>query len=54
MLQKNSLVTSYEPSESDESGSVADAAMDVVRSSRWDSSTAMDPNSRRQQLYFSP
>ena len=33
MLQKNSLVTSYEPSESDESGSVADAAMDVLRSS---------------------
>jgi len=32
MLQKNSLVT-YEPSESDESGSIADAAMDVVRSS---------------------
>jgi len=31
MLQKNSLVTSYEPSESEESGSVADAAMDLLR-----------------------
>jgi succinoglycan biosynthesis transport protein ExoP len=31
MLQKNSLVTPYERSEDDESGSVADAAMDVVR-----------------------
>src|SRR5260370_25716621 len=31
MLQKNSLVTPYERSEDDESGSVADAAMGVVR-----------------------
>jgi succinoglycan biosynthesis transport protein ExoP len=31
MLQKNSLVTPYELSESEESGSVADAAMDVLR-----------------------
>src|ERR1700733_10772822 len=33
MLQKSSLVTPYEPSASDESGSVANAAIDVVRSS---------------------
>jgi succinoglycan biosynthesis transport protein ExoP len=30
MLQKNSLITPYEPSESKESGSVADAAMDLL------------------------